>query len=127
MTAKWLLLRVAGSAAARQTTAVIYLSGDLDETFRLMLADCLRQLASKRADRLVLDLSDVDHIDRWSAAAMLAAAGAVLPDGVHPVVRNPRPLAYRMLQRCRDVSPWDLEVDDTCPGLAQTGRAVATS
>lgn len=128
MTAKWLLLRVAGSAANRQTTAVMYLSGDLDETFRPMLAECLHQLASKRADRLVLDLSNVKHLDSWSAAAMLASASAVLPDGVHPVIRDPRPRAYRTLLRCRDVAPWDLELsDDARPAMARRGRVMAIS
>lgn len=47
MTAKWLLLRLAGSTAGRPTTVVLYISGDLDEKFRPMLADCLTQLASK--------------------------------------------------------------------------------
>lgn len=122
MIARWLLLRIPerpGNSCdtGQSSTAVIYFSGDLDEAFRPSLTDCLRQLASKQADRLVLDLSDVNSLDRWSVAAMLDAAHAVLPHGVHPLVRNPPP-ASRVLALLRQGNRCVLELPDRMPAAA---------
>jgi hypothetical protein len=83
-------------------------------------------MAGSAAGRL--DLSNVNRVDRRSAAAMLAAASAPFPDVVNPPIRNPRPPVYRTLLHCRQPGRWDLQFfDDMAPARAWPGRVMATS
>jgi anti-anti-sigma factor len=85
--------------AVMSVTGSVYveISGDLDITTRLVLANRLASLAELRPAELFIDLSGVSLLD-CASARLLASTAALLPADRHPVLTSVRPMARRVLE-----------------------------
>ena len=82
---------------ARQNTAVMVVTGDLDLITRPVLAERLSEALGTRPRRLVLDLAGAGFMDCGSAR-VVANAGRFLPAGGRLIIRRPSPVVRRVLE-----------------------------
>jgi anti-anti-sigma factor len=100
-------------------TAVVRLLGDLDITVASALWQQLAELADKKPDRLVFDMTAVGFLDCAAARVLFRASRVMLPDG-KPVIRSPCPLVRTLLER----TGWDTqcELAGNSPSPGESGR-----
>lgn len=111
---------VAVDANRDQAIVTITLRGELDSTARSALSEHLTEhLAEYRAQlegthprQLVIDMAEVDFLDRAAAAVIFTAARMLLPAGVKPVIRSPRRPVRRLLETTGLDQQCKLEPDD---------------
>lgn len=77
-------------------TAVVKLAGELDIAVRCALEEDLAEVAAKKPDVLVFDMTAVTFLD-CGTAAMLIRVARLLPSGRKPVLRAACPLVRRVL------------------------------
>lgn len=92
---------LAVEAAADAGAVTLRVSGQLDVATESVLREAVRQAIDDGADRLVLDLSQLDFMDSSGLAVLLVAAREV----THFEIRNPTEVVQRLI---------------TLAGLAQT-------
>jgi anti-anti-sigma factor len=79
------------------TTAIVTLAGALDITSTPALARDLARLREAAPAQVVLHMAAVEHLD-CAAAHVIAAAARDWPGPNPLVIRDPRPIVWRMLQ-----------------------------
>jgi anti-anti-sigma factor len=82
---------------ARDGSACLEISGELDVTTIPALTRQLARLADLRPGRLVIDLSGLAYLD-CASASLLASTAALLPAGRSLVLASARPEVRRLLQ-----------------------------
>lgn len=83
--------------AVHGTAAVVTLSGELDLTTASDLDRTLARLRETAPASVVLDMAGVEHLD-CAAARVIATAAQAWPGPGPLVIRDPRPIVWRLLQ-----------------------------